>query len=601
MARRGFGPNRVRLVLCLTALFLPACKTVPASPGLAPNVSAGTGAAELSGKVDTGNSGSVTDSSVSGQGGTILAVPSKDKLKRNSLDQAVLSLLEIGSPDSIRQAVERINADPRGMTDQNRIALAVAGEMMKILYPLERITWSSPAIPDTGVWIGAINTARQGAYDYGAGSSDFLALVLPSLVLAVTNIPGDFYPDAEAALRKAASGNDRSVLPPYLLALLYERQGKQPAADSLYLEAWERDRSCYPAGVAYARSLIRADSGTRALAVAKELLARYPESTVMTRLAADSAFSTGDWALADPFVLQAIKAEPDNANYLLMRARILVERKDYLKANALLDAFSTRNKEDKQYLLLRSRVVREWNRNPASAMVFLQDAQRLYSDDEDVLLASAEVCYQTGQTINKKGGRDFVSLVLAKSPNNPGALSLLVTDYIASGDWQNAVKNAERLVSVSPRDSSRILLVRASLGAGQPTRAVNLARALYQASPTDEVTSLYLESLVVTGDLAQAGAIIGARLSSAPSSLKSILYYYESRTLSDADARLSSLRSSLLADPRNRDALYAMYGWYFARGDYRKAQYYLKQVIALDPSNRQYAQELVKLDEMLAR
>jgi cytochrome c-type biogenesis protein CcmH/NrfG len=601
MVRRGFGLKPILVVLGLTALFLPSCETVPASPSGAVSVSAGTGAAELSGKVDTGNSGSVSDSSVSGSGGTILAVPSKDKLKRNSLDQAVLSLLETGSPDSIRQAVERINADPRGMTDQNRVALAVAGELMKILYPLERITWPSPAIPDTGVWIGAIKAARQGAYDYGAGSSDFLALVLPSLVLSVTNAPGDYYAEAEAALKKAASGNDRSVLPPYLLALLYEREGKQSAADSLYLAAWERDRSCYPAGVAYARSLIRADSGMRALSVAKELLVRYPESTLMTRLAADAAFSTGDWTLADPYVLQAIKAEPDNADYLLMRARILVERKDYLKANALLDAFSTRSKEDKQYLLLRSRVVREWNRNPASAMVFLQDAQRLYPDDEDVLLASAEVCYQTGQTINKKGGRDFVALVLAKSPNNPDALSLLVADYIASGDWQNAVKHGERLVSVSPRDSSKVLLVRACLGAGQPGRAITLARALYQASTTDEVTSLYLESLVVTGDLAQAGAIIGARLPSAPSTLKSILYYYESRTISDPDARLSSLRSSLLADPRNKDALYAMYGWYFAKADYRKAQYYLKQVIALDPSNRQYAQELVKLDEMLAR
>ena len=48
-------------------------------------------------------------------------------------------------------------------------------------------------------------------------------------------------------------------------------------------------------------------------------------------------------------------------------------------------------------------------------------------------------------------------------------------------------------------------------------------------------------------------------------------------------------------------ALYAMYEWYFARTDYRKAQYYLKQVIALDPANRRYTQQLSKLDELLAR
>ncbi|HPS43218.1 MAG TPA: hypothetical protein PK542_01890, partial [Treponemataceae bacterium] len=183
----------------------------------------------------------------------------------------------------------------------------------------------------------------------------------------------------------------------------------------------------------------------------------------------------------------------------------------------------------------------------------------------------------------------------------PDALSLLVADYTAAGEWQNAVKYGESLVSVSPRDASKVLLVRAYLGAGQSARAVSLSRALYQASPSDEITALYLGSLVNTGDTATASALIGARLPSASSSLKSILYYYESKTISDPDAKLSSLRSSLLADPRNEDALYAMYDWYFGKADYRKAQYYLKQVIALDPTNRQYAQLLVKLDELLAR
>lgn len=592
---QGFG------VLCLIAIPLIGCQTPSNAQRAAPSVSGGESPVVLSGKTDSGDSGAVSPSSVTETGGTVLAVPSKEQLKKNSLDGAALALLEIGSPDTIRQAVDRINGDPRGMTDQNRVALAISGEIMKILYPLEPVTWPIPAIPDTGTWISAIRSARMGVYDYSAGSADFLSLTLPSLVLVVSSAQGEYLSDAEAALKRASSQNNRSVLPPYLLALLSERQGKTQAADGYYHDAWERDHSCYPAGIAYARSLIRKDSGLQALAVAKELLARYPTATPVTRLAADAAFSTGDWALADPFVLAALKAEPDNTDYLLMRAQILVEHKDYLKANSLLDAFATRNRSDKRYLLLRSRVVREWNKNPASATGFLQEAQQRYPDDVDVMLASAEVCYQTGQPINKKNGRDFVWMVLAKSSENPDALSLLVADYTSSGEWSNAVKYGETLVSISPRDASKVLLVRAYLGAGQAARAVSLSRALYQASPSDEITALYLGSLVSTGDTATASALIGARLPSASSSLKSILYYYESKTISDPDAKLSSLRSSLLADPRNKDALYAMYDWYYGKADYRKAQYYLKQVIALDPTNRQYAQLLVKLDELLAR
>ena len=591
-------------VFCLTFVYaLSGGLSVPASPeSRRSGDSRARSAVILSGKTDGAGSGSVSQSAISESGGTILSVPSKEQLKKNNLDSAILSLLEIGSPDSIRQAVDRLNADPRGMTEQNRVALAVSGEIMKLVYPLEAITWPAPSVPENGVWISAIRSARLGVYDYSAGSADFFSLVLPSLVLCVSTTPGDYYPDAEAALRKAASMNGRSVLPPYLLALLSERQGKASVAEAFYREAWNREPSCYPAGVAYAKSLIRKGEGSEALSVAKELLARYPGSTIMTRLAAVAAFSTGDWVIADPFVLASLKAEPDNTESLLMRARILVERKDYLKANSLLDAFATRNKSDKNYLLLRSRVVREWNKNPASATGYLQEAQQLYPDDVDVLLASAEVCYQTGQSINKKGGRDFVWMVLAKSPANPAALALLVSDYTASGDWNNAIKYGEQLLSVSPRDSSRILLVRACLGAGQASRAVSLAKGLYGgSSPSDEIIALYLQALIDTGDAKTASAIIAARLPDAMSALKSILYYYQSRTDGDSDARLASLRSSLLADPRNQQALYAMYEWYFARTDYRKAQYYLKQVIALDPANRRYTQQLSKLDELLAR
>ena len=61
------------------------------------------------------------------------------------------------------------------------------------------------------------------------------------------------------------------------------------------------------------------------------------------------------------------------------------------------------------------------------------------------------------------------------------------------------------------------------------------------------------------------------------------------------DKKLSSLRSSLTANPRNEDALFALYELYFKKNDYRKAQYYLKQVIALNPSS----QELLELNSNL--
>ena len=586
-------------IACFPFFFLvPACQSAPAP---STTVSGMSRAVALSGKTDSSQTETVTPSSVTNSGGTLLAVPSKEMLRKNTLDPAVLAFLETGSPDGIRQAVERINADPRGMTDKNRVVLAVSAELMKTLYPLETVSWSIPSVPETDPYVSIIRSAHMGVYDYNSGNADFLSVVLPSIVLAVSPNPGEYYADAEAALKKASFMNTKSVLPPLFLAFLAERQGKTSVSDNYYHQAWELDSSCYPAGVGYVRSLIRNDKGSVAISVARQLAARYPASVQMTKLCADAAFSSGDWNAADPYILSILKADPDNTDYLLMRARILIERKDYLKANSLLDAFATRNRTDKNYLLLRSRVVREWNRNPVSASGFLQDAQRLYPEDTDVLLASAEVCYQTGQTINKKSGRDFVWMVLGKNPGNPAALALLVNDSILSGDWANAVRYGEQLVSSSSTDSSRSLLARAYLGAGQGAKAVSLARGLYAASPSEENTGLYLQSLIDTGDTRTAGTIISAGMGDASSSLKSVLHFYESRMTSSPEARLSALRSSLLSDPRNQQSLFAMYEWYYERSDYRKAQYYLKQVIALDPSNKRYIQLQSKLDELLAR
>jgi tetratricopeptide (TPR) repeat protein len=587
--------------LSVFALSLSCCASAPAAGRAAGGAGSG-GTAKLSGKTDTADKETVSPSSVT-SGGTILAVPSREELKKNSFDSTVLGYLENGTPESLRSAVSLVNQDTHGMTDRNRVFLAVAAELMKILYPLEAVNWPMPAVPESDPWIGAVRSARLGVYDYNTGNADFLSLVLPSLVLVTgsANAQG-FAADAQAALVKAQSLNPRSVLSLRLLAVLASSQGKQSAADSLNKQAWELDSSCYPAGMDWSRALIRGGEGRKALDIATALASRYPASADIRRLAAEAAFATKDWNLADSYVLAVLKAEPDNASFLLMRVRILVERKEYLKANSLLDAFATTNRTARDYLLLRARVTREWTKNPVSASGFLQDAQRLYPDDPEVLLASAEICYQTNQPLNGQKGRDFVNRVLAAEPSNAVALALLARDYIGIKDWPAAVRTGELLVSSDPSAENRAILVRAYLGSGDAARALALSRALYSAgAPSDEVTTLYLDSLIASGDAKTAASIINGRLDAAVPHLKSVLYYYQSRIAPSSDVRLSSLRSSLLADPRNLDSLSAMYGWYMERKDYRMAQYYLKQVLALDPANKKYIELQKSLEDLLAR
>ena len=83
--------------------------------------------------------------------------------------------------------------------------------------------------------------------------------------------------------------------------------------------------------------------------------------------------------------------------------------------------------------------------------------------------------------------------------------------------------------------------------------------------------------------------------------MKSFLYYERSFLASSEDAVLVDLRSSLTANPRNRDALFRLYKIYYNKKEYRKAQYYLKQVVALSPNDDSLLKLNSELETLLGR
>ena len=63
------------------------------------------------------------------------------------------------------------------------------------------------------------------------------------------------------------------------------------------------------------------------------------------------------------------------------------------------------------------------------------------------------------------------------------------------------------------------------------------------------------------------------------------------------DSALADLRSSLIANPRNSESLFRLYEIYYEKEDYRKAQYYLRQVVAINPNDS----SIRKLNEALTQ
>jgi len=64
---------------------------------------------------------------------------------------------------------------------------------------------------------------------------------------------------------------------------------------------------------------------------------------------------------------------------------------------------------------------------------------------------------------------------------------------------------------------------------------------------------------------------------------RSSLYWYQSRLQTDEEQALASLRSALIENGMNVDALAYMADIYIRRTDYQRARFYLRQALTIAP------------------
>ena len=115
---------------------------------------------------------------------------------------------------------------------------------------------------------------------------------------------------------------------------------------------------------------------------------------------------------------------------------------------------------------------------------------------------------------------------------------------------------------------------------------MDVAQKAYIANPSNEtITQTYILASTEVLSRDESIKLIDSMLTNSSSKIKSYLYYRRSFLERSEDTALADLRSSLIANPRNSDALFRLYEIYYDKKDYRKAQYYLKQVVAINPND----------------
>ena len=261
--------------------------------------------------------------------------------------------------------------------------------------------------------------------------------------------------------------------------------------------------------------------------------------------------------------------------------------------------YARQSTTDIDYLVLRARVQLDWSKNTTAASETIEKALQYYPDNLEALMLAAKLSSQIDLPVAGKYADELAAMVLEKDPENAEALVYALDGLIKRESWQEAYKISRELVKkekVLPEVIFRFVTV--CLKTGKNGEALDTAVKAYNSNKTDEyLIQAYVLAYSSVGNRDTAMSIINSMLSTASPKIKSYLYYRRSYLQRGEENILADLRSSLIANSRNSEALFRLYEIYYAKKDYRKAQYYLRQVVAINPNDS----SLKKLNDSLTQ
>jgi tetratricopeptide (TPR) repeat protein len=503
----------------------------------------------------------------------------------------IRSLVEMGSPGSLTQALEEIRSRSLGNSEFGRVMNAAAVVLMRRIYPDVRVSLPPSDPPQTHAYTRIFRDIERGTYTPPPGNADYLELVLPFLALLQEGrtVPSGSLLAALPDLGRARALNPRSVLAPYFSALAYERGGRLQEAATEFARAAELAPDCYPAALGLARAREAAGQRQEAIGLLSDLVVRYPDNMGIKRQLARSYYNNRDWSRAEPAVAELLQKNNRDGELLLMRAHIFVEQGQFIQAQAPLDLYASIDANNRLYLFLRARVQAEGYRNRDAALNYLRSILRNNPDDDEAAVYTAQQLMGSARTADQTEGRALMQRLLNTRTPSLAVISLVLQDAIRREAWREARPYVERLLAErrSPQDLFHAYTV--ERGLGNNAAALAYAREMYEQDQSNEEGALaYASALIDTGRPGEASRMIESRLASVGGGvLKSRYYYLRSRLQPNEEAAMNDLRSSLFEDPRNLNALTAMFSIYHRRKDERRAVYYLKQALAISPDNPQ--------------
>ncbi|MBO4403905.1 MAG: hypothetical protein J5780_01065 [Treponema sp.] len=522
----------------------------------------------------------------------------------SSVDTRTFEAVCDASPQNLRMAFSALHKSVDDDYRENeKVLLTLCSDIMRIVWPSEVVAWDVPETDRNNHYLGAVDSSLRGIYDSSTGGNDFLAKVLPSLVLITSTTHSGYYEESFKSLSDAAAIYPESTLVNFLLGTLERRRGNFTESLAYFQTAQKKAPLNFEIQLNVAQAYYYCGNFEMALSLGEQILLLRPQDVEVLSLCSRSSYSLGSLEKAESYVVRLLSVEPENREYILLRARILIDKTDYIRASSLLDVYSRSDTSARDYLLLRAKLQRDWNKNSTASSETIARALMLYPDDREVLLFAAELASSANTTVNEMKALELSQRILAVDKDNIQASQILIAEMIKAGRWQEAYDLSSPLIKREGAPlSASYRHVEICLALKKNQEALSIAQGMYSKNQNDEeAQQSYIKVLVATGQRNSALQLISSLMTNSNQKMKSFLYYQRSFFASGEEAVLSDLRSSLTLNPRNRDALYRLYEIYYSKRDWRRSQYYLKQVVALDPTNQDLLKRNSELDRLLGK
>lgn len=531
-----------------------------------------------------------------------VSIPVPDSAKKSqayfaTVAPRILNLICDGSPRSLKLATSLLHRNSEeSYTEKEKVLLFVCQGIMQMAWPSQPVTWTVPEFSGTDAYTNSIYSARSGMFEIKVKNQDYLSLMLPSLVVLATPYDSDCYDKAEASLSKALSINDKSTLVNYLMGVLMYRKGDFKESFTYLSKALELDGSNKEILALSVKVCNSCGDYENAMRLGERLVSLDPQNIDNLKLVCDSYYATGNLEKAGDYAAKILMLAPDSFDYVLMRAKIAMSTGDFVKTSSLLDAYSRSGSVSKDYYLLRARLQKEWNKNNNSAAETVGNALLVYPDDTDIILYAAIIASDANMNIAGFSALELAKKVLKVQGNNREAVRVCVSELNKTGEYSKAYELSSKIVQKNSSVEDLCRHIDICLSSGKSEEAFSVAKSLYAKNKQNvEVQKSFVKVLVAANQTSEAEKMISSLMVDADSEMKSFLYYQKSFLYGDEASTLESLRSSLTQNPRNSESLYRLYQVYYNKKDWRRAQYYLRQVVALNPID---ANALAKNEEL---